>query len=86
MQYQGPKKINGTPNYRKNEGKNLKKELKKYSKKCRKNQCWYNYKSKKCLPHFKKLTMKDPNYIQSPDIESPSNSIYNDFDNPFLFS
>lgn len=66
--YNDPNKNNGMQDYQKK---------KKQSKRCRKNQCWYNYKSKKCLPHFKKLTMEDPFYIEAP--KSMSNDSQDSF-------
>ena len=76
--YNPPKKTNRTLDYRTKEYMTLKKEHKKYSTKCRKNQCWYSYRSNKCIPHFKKLTVEDPFYIKSPKyISNNSHGSYN---------
>lgn len=65
-----------------NEKKRCSKYVKK-SRKCRKNQCWYNYKSKKCIPHFTKLTIEDPFYIESPKSPKSPKYISNESQVPF---
>ena len=64
-------------------------KYKKQSRKCRKNQCWYNYKSKKCIPNYNKLTMNDrgpspsPSTPRSPTASPKYMSPHNESPDPF---